>query len=228
MRRLDGHRAADAELGWAHLPQPRRPVVPAPRPGVAEPELRHEVERGGVRAVVDGGDADADVVGGALRVGRDDVEEAAALEHAGVGELQLGVLEAAGGVALHQRCVRVGSLRVAVELLGVGVGGGGVEVPPELLHVFSVVALRVRDAEPALLEAVVLAVPERDSEVEAAVAVAQAADAVLAPAVGAGVRLVEREGRPRVAVGGVVLADRAPLAARDIGPPEAPRVVVGG
>ena len=57
--------------------------------------------------------------------------------------------------------------------------------------------------------------------------VAQTADAVLAPPVRAGVGLVEREVRPCVAIGGVVLADRAPLTPRLVRTPYPPRCIRG-
>src|SRR5262249_28109116 len=57
------------------------------------------------------------------------------------------------------------------------------------------------------------------------VAVADAGQPVLAPAVGLRACLVVREVRPGFAVGGVIFADGAPGAFTDVGPPAAP---VGG
>ena len=51
-----------------------------------------------------------------------------------------------------------------------------------------------------------------EREADALVAVANAADAVLAPAIGAGARVIVREIFPGGAVGAVILANRAPLA----------------
>src|SRR4029453_17261433 len=76
------------------------------------------------------------------------------------------------------------------------------------------------------LEAVVLAVPHRHGEVEEPVPVTEPGDAVLAPSVGPPVRLVERERRPRVTVGRVVLTDGPPLSSGHVRPPEAPWVGV--
>lgn len=73
------------------------------------------------------------------------------------------------------------------------------------------------DAEQALLEERVLAVPERERKVDAAVVVRDAADAVLAPAVRARARVLVREVRPGVAVGRVVLADGGLRAGRVAG-----------
>ena len=97
-------------------------------------------------------------------------------------------------------------------------------MPPVLLDVLAVVALRVGQAEEPLLEAVVVAVPEGDAEVEKAEPVAETGDAVLTPPVGAAMGLLERERLPGIAARGVVLAHRAPLAGRQVGAPEPPRV----
>ena len=73
------------------------------------------------------------------------------------------------------------------------------------------VALGAGQAEQPLLEDRVAPVPQREREAQPALAVADAEQAVLAPAVGAAARVVVREVVPAVAVGRVVLAHRAPL-----------------
>src|SRR5438094_190997 len=73
-------------------------VVGAPRPGVAEPERRQEMDRGGLGAAVRDGDPDRNVVLGRLRVFDFHVEVAVVVEDAGVGQLVLGVLLTAPGV----------------------------------------------------------------------------------------------------------------------------------
>src|SRR5262249_29584303 len=97
-----------------------------------------------------------------------------------------------------------------------------VEVEVLLLHVLAVVTLAAGEAEEALLQDRVLAVPHRDREAEQLVAIADAGDAVLVPAVHARARLVVREVVPRGAVGAVVLAHRAPGALGEVGPPALP------
>ena len=79
-----------------------------------------------------------------------------------------------------------------------------------------------REAEQPLLEDRVAAVPERGREDEELVAVADAGDAVLAPAVGLAAGQVVRQVVPGVAVGAVVLADGAPGAVADVGAPAPP------
>ena len=117
-------------------------LVAAPHPGVAEPQLRHQVQGRRVRAVVGGGPGDADVVGVHLGMGGDHVEEAVLVQHAGVGQLELVDVVPALPVGLAQLLVGEGRLRIAVEVLRPGVGGGGVQRPVVLLDVLAVVALR--------------------------------------------------------------------------------------
>ena len=65
----------------------RSAQVPGPR--IAEPERRQQIERGGVRTSVGGGDADQDVVHAGLGVLDQDVPVAVLIEHARVEQLVL-------------------------------------------------------------------------------------------------------------------------------------------
>src|SRR5262249_46725183 len=65
--------------------------------------------------------------------------------------------------------------------------------------------------EEALFQQRIDVVPQRRTEAQALVLVADGGQAILAPAVSAADGLLEGEVRPGVAVGGVVLADGAPL-----------------
>ena len=67
-----------------------------------------------------------------------------------------------------------------------------------------------------------LLVPEGEGEAEALLVVGDPAEAVLAPAIGAGAGLVVAEVVPGVAVLAVVLAHRAPLPLAQVGPPLLP------
>ncbi len=74
------------------------------------------------------------------------------------------------------------------------------------------VALIAGEAEETLLQDRVAAIPESRRETQALMIVADAPDAVLAPAVSAQMSVFEREIFPRSAVRAVILADGAPLA----------------
>ncbi len=204
-----------ADLGAALAPL-------GPGPGVAEPEVGQEVERGRVGAAVLGGDRHEHVARGALGVLDGDVEVAALGEGPEIGELHLGVGRAGGGRALHQLGIGIAALGILVRPAQVGRGRCGVLVVVDLLHVLAVVALRARHAEEALLEDLVLLVPQREGEAEDLAPVAEPGEAVLAPAVGAAPRVVVGEVAPRVALGAVVLPHGAPRALGDVGPPVPP------
>jgi hypothetical protein len=101
-----------------------------------------------------------------------------------------------------------------------------VEVEVVLLDVLAVVAFGVREAEQALLEDRVVAVPHREGQAEALLVVADSPDAVLAPPVRPGARLVVADEVPGVAAGAVVLAYGAPLPLAEVRPPPAPPAAV--
>jgi hypothetical protein len=75
----------DDRDGAFAAPRPQHgPVAAVPRPGVAEPQGRQQVERGRHRAPVVHGDPDQDVVGRGLGILHLDVEVLVAVEDAGL------------------------------------------------------------------------------------------------------------------------------------------------
>src|SRR5262249_46142996 len=104
----------------------------------------------------------------------------------------------------------------------VGVRRRGVQVVVQLLGVLAVVALGVGQAEEALLQDRIAAVPQGERQAQPLPVVTDAGQAVLPPAVGPAARVVVREVRPGAAVRAVVLAHRAPLPFAQVRPPAAP------
>lgn len=84
------------------------------------------------------------------------------------------------------------------------------------------IAFAVGQAEGALLQDRIAPIPQGKREAQHLVVVADTAEAVLAPAVGARAGLVMGEVVPGVAVVTVVLAHRAPLPLAKVGPPFLP------
>ena len=193
-----------------------------PRPVVAEPQRRQEVQVGRVRSAVGRGDLHQDVVGRALGVLDEHVEVPVVVEDAGIEQLVLHVVARALAVRPYKVAVGIGRLRVLVEIFHVRVGRRAIEVEVVLLHVLAVVALAVGQPEEPLLEDGILAVPQGQAEAEALLVVGDAGDAVFAPAVGAGAGVIVGEEVPGVARFAVVLAHRAPLAFAEIRPPLLP------
>jgi hypothetical protein len=122
-------------------------------------------------------------------------------ERVGVEQLVLELTAPAVPVRLDQIKIRVLPLRIFVEHPFVRMGRRRVEVEILFLDILAVVALGGRQPEQALLEDGVLAVPEGRGEAEQLVAVADAGDAVLAPAVGLAAGQVVGQVGPGVAVG---------------------------
>ena len=197
-------------------------LIRAPAPGVAEPGLRQHMNRRFVGAAIMDGQPQQDVVGVRLGIFDIDVEIAVGVEDAGIDDLELGLPPVAPRVLLHQKVVGKFGLRIFVEHPGVAVGRHRVEVVVELLDVLAVIALAVAEAEHALLQDRILAVPQRDGEAQSLLGVAKPADPILAPAIGAAAGMLMGQVVPGVAIGAVVLAHRAPLALAHIGAPFAP------
>jgi Na+-transporting methylmalonyl-CoA/oxaloacetate decarboxylase gamma subunit len=198
--------------------------VMAPGPGVAEPCVREDLEFRGLGAAIDGRDPAEDVLLAELGVLDGDVEVSARLEDPlqGVDQLEFGLGPAQAPAHPDQTVVRVGRLGVLVEHLHVGVAGDAVEVVVIFLDVLAVVPLGVGQAEEAFLQEGVPAVPERRGQAEVLESVAEPGQPVLVPAVGPTPGVVVGEGRPGVAVGGIILADRPPGALGNVRPPVLP------
>ena len=194
-----------------------------PRPGVAEPQRGQHVQRGILRRAVVHGDAAQDVFGRRLRVLHLDVEVASLVEDARIDQLVLQIVPRPGPVHRHEVVVGELGLRVLVEPALVAVRREVVDVEVVLLDVLTVVALGIRQAEQTLLQDRVPLVPQRERQAQPLLVVADPGEAVLTPPVRAGPRLVMAEIGPGVAAIAVVLANRAPLALAQVGPPGAPR-----
>src|SRR5215472_11156256 len=144
------------------------------------------------------------------------------LERAGVQQLILGLIAVPEGIGADQVLVWERALRVVVAPSVPGVAGDGIEVPPVLLDILAVVALRAGEPERALLQDRVLPVPQRQGQAQPLVDVAEPGQPVFPPPVSPGPRVIMRQVVPRVAVGTVVLPDRAPLPLADVRPPPVP------
>ena len=101
-------------------------------------------------------------------------------------------------------------------------GRGGIEVEITLFHVLAVIALAVGEAEEALLQNRILAVPQRQRETEPALAVGQAQQPILAPAISAAAGMVVWEILPTSAVRRIILAHGGPLALGQVWTPAFP------
>ena len=196
--------------------------MPSPAPGIAEPDRRQQIERRRLRTAVPGRDPHENVFARGFRVLHEHVEIAVAIEDARIDQLEFRVRLCPPAVLLHQARVRKLRLRIFVEHLQVGMRRRGVEIEVILLHVFPVVAFVSVEPKQALLQDGIAAIPQGQREADALVPVADAGDAVFAPAVGARARVVVREILPRRAVRAVILAHGSPLALAEVRSPALP------
>src|SRR5690348_6912480 len=92
-----------------------------------------------------------------------------------------------------------------------------IQVEPVLFRVLAVVALVAGQAEDALLEDRVLAIPERQCEAKRLSVVTDAGEAILVPSIRARASVVVRKKLPGGAVVAVVLAHGPPAAFAQVG-----------
>src|SRR5262249_40901369 len=208
-----GSAAANDRLGARDWP---------PRPRVAEPQVRQDVQGRRVGTAVERLDLDDEVLRVDFRILDEDVEVAIIVENARIEQLELETLTGTTRVLLHQPRIGKVPLWILVEEFHVGVGRGVIEVEVVLLDILAVIALVGGQSEQSFLEDGVLRVPEGGGEAEQLITVADASNPVLAPAIGLGAGEVMRQVAPGVPAVAVVLANRCPGAVADIRSPVAP------
>src|SRR5207249_5430254 len=113
-------------------------------------------------------------------------------------------------------------LGIFIKRLRIRMGRGGIEVKIAFFHVLAVIALAVGKAEKALLQDRILAVPQRQRETEPALAVGEAEQPVLAPAISAAAGVVVWKILPASAVRRIILAHGGPLALGQVRTPPFP------
>src|SRR5690242_20561923 len=100
-----------------------------------------------------------------------------------------------------------------------------IEIEVIFLDVLAVISFVPANAKQALLEDRIAAVPEREGETQPLVVIADAGNAVLGPAIGAGAGVIVWKKLPRVSIGAVVFARIAPGSLRQIRSPASPVTV---
>ena len=155
---------------------------------------------------------DEDIFRRLLGIFDEDVEIAIIPKDAGVEQFIFHVCTTAALAGLDQIGVRVGRLRILVQVLHIRMGWRAVEVEIIFFNVFAVITLAVRQPEHAFFQDRILAIPQGQAEAQQLLIVADSGDTILTPVIGARAGLVMREVVPRVSVIAIVLADRPPLA----------------
>src|SRR5262249_8384948 len=195
----------------------------------AEPQRRQQVQVRGIGPTVPRADPDEDLLGAGLRIFDEHVEVAVVVEDARVEQLVLMLQPRARSVRVDEIGIRKRRLRILVEVLHVRMRRRAIEVEVALLDVFAVIPFVVGEAEQALLQNRIAAVPQRQGEAEELPVVGDAGESVFTPPVRTGPCLVVTEIAPGISALAVVFADGAPLALAQIGTPLLPvRFAVAG
>ena len=219
---LGAHRAT------GHGDGRHRPAVASEIPGVSKPHVRKHVQSFGVRTGIRDANPHGNVSG--MRLGVVNVNNPVPIlvEDARVEQLVLSLRTIPRGVRAAQVVVRKFPLRVVVSPTQPRVRGSGIAVPPILLGVFAVVALRTRQSEHPLLEVRVTAVPQCEAHTQVLPEGGDTRHAVFVPPIGARHRVVVREVVPGITVSGIVLAHRSPRTLRKVRAPLVPRSGIFG
>ncbi len=154
-----------------------------PRPCIAEPERRQQMQRGRFRSTVGDADSYAQVIRARLGVFNKHIEVAVFVEDARVEQLILQRLAASLAVRLDEIQIRIRRLRILIEILHIRMRRRAVQIEVVLLDVFAMIAFAVRQTKKALLKDRILPVPERQRETENLVIVGNARQTVLTPAI---------------------------------------------
>src|SRR5215472_13119880 len=120
--------------------------------------------------------------------------------------------------------MRIRKLRlwIFVQALHIGMRRRGVEVVIILFDVFAVIPLIASQAEQALFQDRIPAIPKRKGQTQALVIVGDAGDTILGPAVSARAGMIVWEIVPCRSIAAVVFARIAPGALRQVGSPALP------
>ena len=150
---------ASASRNAGGFARDRTAKILAPRPSVAKPDLRQDVQRRRFRPTVHGSDSNENVFDVGLRVLHEKIEITVFRKDSRVEQFEFRLATAAALALLYQGFVRKRRLRIFVEHAHVAVRGRGIEIEVVFLHVLTVIALISREAEKPLFQNGVASVP---------------------------------------------------------------------
>ena len=171
-------------------------------------------------------DLDQDILRSVLGVLDEHVEVAIVVEDAGIQQFIFRILTAALPIGPDQVVVWKCRLRILVQVFHVRVGRRIVQVEVILLDIFAVVALAIGEAEQALFQNGIFAVPERKGKTEQLLVVAESGQTVLAPVISSRTSMIVGEVIPGISVRTIVFANGTPLPLAQIRSPFFPGKLV--
>ena len=193
-----------------------------PRPGVAKPEHRKQVQRRGFRSTVYDSDAYKNILGRSLSVFNIHVKIAVIVEYTCVNQFIFGHAAPATAILLYQVSIGIFDLVIFIQVFHIAVSRSIVKVVVVFFNVFSMVAFWPGQAKEAFLQNRITPIPECRCETDLLVTVAYSRYSIFSPTIGPGACVIVGQVIPGGAMRAVVLAHSAPGALTHIGPPAFP------
>ncbi len=204
------------------LPETRTPDVRAPGPGVAKPDGRKQRELSLLRPVIHDLNTDAQIFRRRFGILDAHVEIPVLVEDTAVDQFELRIMAPSAAILLDQPGIGERCLRVLVQIFHVGMRRRRIEVEIVLLHILPVIAFVAGESEDSFFQDRVSPVPQGQGKADDLMAIANAGEAVLVPAIGTRPGLIMGERVPGCSIRAVVLTHRAPGALAQIGSPAFP------
>ena len=198
----------------------------APAPGVAQPERGQQGERRRIRTTVNNADPNRDVIRGGLRVFDEDIEIATLIKDTRINQLEFRLITPTPAVLLEQALIGKTLLRILVKPPHEAMGGGIGEMVIVIFNIFAVVPLFISQTKRPLFQNGVLAIPKGKRKAKTTLVIANAQQAIFAPAINTRVRMIVGERSPGIAISRIVFTHSAPLALWQIAAPTPPRHVL--
>jgi hypothetical protein len=151
-----------------------------------------------------------------------DIEVLVLIEDARIDEFVLKLFSVAFLAGLHEVVVRVGRLRILVQVLHVRVRRSAIQVEVILFDIFAVVAFAVGQAEQTFFQDGVFAIPESECKTEMLLVIGDTCQAIFTPAVSTGACLIVREIIPGIATFTVIFTNGTPLPFAEVRAPLLP------
>src|SRR5262249_11167130 len=143
-------------------------------------------------------------------------------ERARVKQFILKVMLAPPAILDEKVLVGKSALRVVVTPPVPGMARNGVEIPPILLDVLTMIRFRPGQSKRPFLKNRVAPVPQRQAQAQPLLHITDPGQPVLAPSVGPRPGMIMRQVAPRLPIAAVIFPDRPPLALAEVRPPQIP------
>src|SRR5579884_1215384 len=154
------------------------------------------MEGSGVWSPIRGRNANQDILWLRLRVLDHNIKVTILGKNACIYQLIFWLLPSSSPILSHQIIIGEGALRILIERLHIRMGWSIIQIVIIFFDILSVIALWTTQTKEPLLENGVSAIPQAESETEAALPITDAQQTILAPTIDAGASMIVRKRIP--------------------------------